>query len=257
MKPYYGPHAGISIYHGDCRDVLPTLAPASLDLILADPNYGETSLEWDIRDLSWLRLATPALKPTGSVWCFGSMRSFMDQAAEIFSLGWRLAQDVVWEKHNGSGFAADRFRRVHEVAVQLYRAETPWTQIWKSPVMTLDATARHIPRTRGPTHTGDIGASEYRSKAGGPRLMRSVIKVRSCHHEAVHPTQKPLGILDPLIRYSCPPGGLVLDPTMGSGSTLVAAKQLGRRAIGIEISEEQCAHGARRCTQEMLFAAVV
>jgi len=81
---------------------------------------------------------------------------------------------------------------------------------------------------------------------GGPRLMRSVIQVRSSHGYAENETQKPVGILTPLIEYGCPPGGLVLDPFMGSGSTLIAARDSGRRAIGIDIREDQCEIAARR-----------
>jgi site-specific DNA-methyltransferase (adenine-specific) len=78
--------------------------------------------------------------------------------------------------------------------------------------------------------------------------MRSVFHVRSCHGYAVHPTQKPVGVLVPLLRYSCPPGGLVLDPFLGSGSTLLAARQLGLRAIGIEREERYCAAAVARLT---------
>lgn len=77
--------------------------------------------------------------------------------------------------------------------------------------------------------------------------MRSVIAVRSAHGYATNETQKPVGILTPLIEYGCPPGGLVLDPFMGSGSTLIAARDSGRHAIGIDIREDQCEAAAERC----------
>jgi len=64
--------------------------------------------------------------------------------------------------------------------------------------------------------------------------VRSVINVANEHGKALHPTQKPLGILAPLIAYSVPPGGVVLDPFMGSGSTGITARQLGRHFIGCE-----------------------
>ena len=100
---------------------------------------------------------------------------------------------------------------------------------------------------------GDVGASSYASEDGGPRLMRSVQFVRSMHGSAIHPTEKPIGILDPLIRYSCPPGGLVLDPFAGSGSTLDAARRSGRRAIGIEAREDYCEAIANRLAQGVLL----
>jgi site-specific DNA-methyltransferase (adenine-specific) len=82
--------------------------------------------------------------------------------------------------------------------------------------------------------------------------MRSVIEVSNCHGIAEHPTQKPVGIIDPLLRYSCPPGGSVLDPFMGAGSVLIAAKALGLRATGIEIDERYCEIAAKRLSQEVL-----
>ena len=66
--------------------------------------------------------------------------------------------------------------------------------------------------------------------------MRSVIPVRSMHGRAIHPTEKPVGILDPLIAYACPPGGLVVDPFAGSGTTLEAPRCPGRQAIGVELA---------------------
>jgi len=223
-------------------------------MVLADPPYGDTSLDWDIRDSAWLAFSEPTLKTTGSVWCFGSLRMFMAQATD-FAASWRIAQDVIWEKHNGSGLHADRFKRVHEHAVQFYRKDAAWETIYKQPVMTLDATAREMRRKRRPTHTGNINAKTYVSHDGGPRLMRSVIYVRSCHGDADHPTQKPLGILRPLIEFSCPLGGTLIDPTMGAGSALVAAKELGRRAVGIEIQERNCEVAAKRLAQETLLLA--
>ncbi len=99
---------------------------------------------------------------------------------------------------------------------------------------------------------GMIGEGPYRSEDGGPRMMRSVIYARSCHGDAVHPTQKPLAILSPLIEYSCPVGGMVLDLFAGSGSTLVAASRMNRRAIGIEIEERYCEYVAERFSQGVL-----
>lgn len=251
MKPYYD-HAGITIFHGDCRDVLPTLPPRSFDLLLADPPYGDTSLAWDERNLSWLEQSLPSLKPSASVWCFGSLRMFMAQARGFSEIGMRLAQDIVWEKHNGSSFHADRFKRTHEHVVQFYRADSPWESIYKKPVTTPDATARTVRRKRRPPHTGHIEASSYESHDGGPRLMTSVVFVPSCHGYAEHETQKPVGILLPILEYSCPPGGMVLDPTMGVGSTLVAAQERGLRAVGIEIEEIYCEAAVRRLAQEVL-----
>ena len=242
---------GADLYLGDYREIVPRLAPALADVVLTDPPYGDTSLAWDDRPaFGWLEQVRRLLKPSGSVWFFCSLRYYRELVMAGDLEGWAQAQDIVWEKHNGSNFHADRFKRVHEQVVQLYPADQDWADIYKSPVTTPDATARQVRRKKRPTHTGHIEASSYVSEDGGPRLMRSVVFCRSCHGYAEHPTQKPLGILDPLISYSCPPGGTVLDIFAGSGSTAVAALLSGRRAIGIERSPGYFEIACRRCDRE-------
>lgn len=237
----------MTLYHGDCREVLPRVGVDAEMVTVTDPPYGETSLEWDVRPTEWVG----GILPSRSMWCFGSLRMFMAEAATFAASGWKLSQDLVWEKHNGSGMAADRFRRVHEVIAHFYRA--PWSVIYHDAQYTHDATPRAVRRKALPPQwQGARGASTYRSEDGGPRLMRSVIYARSEHHEAFHPTQKPIEVLLPLIRYAVPADAVVLDPFMGSGSTLVAAKQLQRRAIGIEVDEKFCEVAATRLSQVTL-----
>lgn len=238
------------LIRGDCRDVLATLNEACVDVVVTDPPYGVTSLTWDVPVDGWLPEVDRVLKPSGSLWVFGSMRSLapMIADAEAGRLGkWRYAQEIVWEKHNGSGFQADRFRRVHEFAAQFYRGA--WSVVYRKPVTTQDAKARVVRSKRRPKHMGQIDRTPYISHDGGPRLQRSVLRVRSEHGRAEHPTQKPVGILAPLIEYSCPPGGWVLDPFAGSGSTGVAAHELGCDSILIEIDPDYYAAAERRINQ--------
>lgn len=227
----------VTLYHGDCRDTMPRL-PAG-DVVVTDPPYGDTSLGWDRRIEGWVSLVRAP-----QVWVFSSLRALLRVADDFTDDGWRLAQEVVWEKHNGSGFHADRFRRVHEFAVHFYRGK--WSDLYREVQTTPDATKRARRTKTRPPHTGHIEMTPYVSEDGGPRLMRSVLRIRSEHGRAIHPTQKPLGILDPLIRFSCPPDGLVVDPFAGSASTLVAARAAGRRAIGIEIDDAYCEAAVRR-----------
>jgi site-specific DNA-methyltransferase (adenine-specific) len=220
---------------GDCRDLLKGFPAGSFDCIVTDPPYGETNLGWDRRCQGWAKECSRVLKTTGSMWVFGSLRAFLHSTAEFE--GWKLAQEVVWEKHNGSSFHADRFRRVHELAVQFYPASAAWAAVYKAPQYTADATPRAVRRKSRPEHWhGDRGDSVYVSEDGGPRLMRSVLRVRSEHGRAVHPTQKPLGVVLPLLRYSCPPGGHVLDPFAGSGTVGLAAAEAGMRATLVDTS---------------------
>lgn len=243
MKPYYE-DALVTLYHGDCREV-PWHA-RYFDAIVADPPYGETSLAWDSWPTNW---PTELAGWSRQLWCFGSMRTFLEHAAEFGP--WRYAQEVVWEKHNGSSFHADRFRRVHELATHWYQGQ--WGTLTRNMQTTPDATARTVRRKERPLHTGEIAGSTYTSVDGGPRMMRSVLRVRSEHGRALHPTQKPLGILAPLIAYSSNPGDVILDPFAGSGSALIAAKLAGRNAIGCETNESYCELAAKRLSQGSLF----
>lgn len=212
-----------TLYHGNCLDVLPLLDP--VDAVVADPPYETTTLAWDKAVDGWIELL-----PTNVLWCFGSFRSL---SAINMPPDWCYSQEIVWEKHNGSNFHNDRFRRVHELAVMHYRGA--WKDLYHDVPVTMDARKKYVKRKAKPNHhLGACESSVYVSEEGGARKMRSVIYARSCHGYAVHPTQKPVEILSPLISYSCPPGGVVLDPFMGSGSAGVAAIDIGRKFVGIE-----------------------
>lgn len=245
-EPYYADDT-VTLYLGDMREVLPRLG--QFDCAVTDPPYGETSLAWDRWPDGWPgRVACH----TASMWCFGSMRMFMEHVEE-FTEFWQLSQDVVWEKHNGSGFAADRFKRVHEIATHWY-APGEWRAVHhETPREDGNAHRRGGGRTsanRTP-HAGEVG--DRAIVDDGQRMVRSVIRVRSMNGlGAVHPTQKPLGILEPLITYACPPGGTVLDPFAGSGSTLVAARDSGRKAVGVEADERYCEAIATRLQHQAL-----
>nr|WP_237527026.1 MULTISPECIES: site-specific DNA-methyltransferase [unclassified Streptomyces] len=190
---------------------------------------------------------------------------FLRRAAEFATAGWQLSQDVVghdedgpvhgdvnvvWEKHNGSGFATDRFRRVHEHVLHFYRG--PWRDqhhdVPRVAYSGPDKSARG--RNSRTPHTGEIGAHTYVDT--GTRLMRSVFKAAAVRGKKRHPDEKPLEILTPLLQYACPPGGLVVDPFAGSCSTLDAARRLGLPAIGIERNEAHAEKGAERLAEPYL-----
>lgn len=245
MEPYYSDES-TALYLGDMREVLPALGIRA-DLVLADPPYAETSLAWDRWPDGWPSIAAGVAH---SLWCFGSMRMFLDRRDDFTD--WTLSQDVIWEKNRGSGFATDRFSRVHEHALHWYRG--PWRdQHHDVPRVAYTGPDKSVtaPANRS-THTGSIGIRRYEDD--GTRLARSVIKAPNMHQRNLHPTEKPIGVLEPLIRYACPPGGLVLDPFAGSGSTLDAARQCGRRAVGIEADERYLEAAARRLQQTTLIA---
>lgn len=242
MTPYFE-EPGISLFLGDCRELSAQLPVP--DCIIADPPYESTSLAWDKWQYGW-----PAALQGKSLWCFGTLRMFMEHAQEFREGKWKLSQDVIWEKHNGSSFHADRFRRVHEQPAHFYRGS--WAEIYKRVQITNDATKRTTRRQERPPHMGAIANSMYNSHAGGPRQMRSVIRCHSEHGRAYNETQKPVALIKPLLLYACPPGGLLLSPFCGSGSDLVAAKQLGIRAIGVDLREDQIEIAAQRLSQNVM-----
>jgi site-specific DNA-methyltransferase (adenine-specific) len=242
MEPYYADDS-VTLWYGDMQQMLDRVGP--VDLVVADPPYGETSLAWDRWPAGWVG---DIAEVASSLWCFGSMRMFLTHAEEFF--GWRLSQDIVWEKANGTGFATDRFKRVHEVATHWYRGD--WRDIHHDTPREeyVGASKRdRVRRDDRAPQTGGIKAQTYEDD--GTRLARSVLRANSARGTG-HPTAKPVGLLDPLIRYACPPGGTVLDPFAGSGSTAEAARLSGRKAVLIEADERYCELIARRLAQDVL-----
>ena len=254
IEPYYSTDS-VEIYLGGCREVLPALG-RTFDAAICDPPYGFTKLAWDRWPTGWTQAVG---RVTESMWCFGSLRMFMTNAAEFAQADWRLSHDVigefevdtaVWEKHNGSGFQADRIRCVHELASHWYRG------VWADVRHETPRVASQLPnrgrvvRGYGPAHTGEIASRSWEDD--GTRLLGSVIRSPSMHGRAIHPTQKPLGILTPLIEFAVPPGGSILDPMAGSCSTAVAARLTGRHAVCIEADEAMCEKAARRLDQGVL-----
>ena len=243
--PYYQDEQ-VTLYHGTIADVLPTIN-AEIDLIMADPPYAETSLAWDRWPDGWPSL----LDGYGaSMWCFGSMRMFLDRAAEF--AGWKLSQDVVWQKNRRTTVATDRFARIHEHALHWYRGD------WRS----IHHTPPKVPRvgpSKGTAHrsatppniNGARGAVTWHDD--GTRWQSTVINVASVWRDrGLNETEKPAGILRPLIQYGCPPRGTVLDLFAGSASASLEARNLGMNSIAIEAREAQCESAALRLSAGVL-----
>lgn len=198
MTPYYSDES-VTLYLGDMREVLLTQRVYA-DCIIADPPYGETALGWDQWPSGW---PDSVASTAPSMWCFGSMRMFLSRRSEFGN--WTFSQDVVWEKHNGSGFAGDRFRRVHEHVTHWYQGT--WSSIYHEvPVVIHDGPNRGTRRAAraGAAHLGENNGHNQPWLDDGTRLMRSVVFARSMHGRAIHPTEKPVEVLRPLVEYACP-----------------------------------------------------
>jgi site-specific DNA-methyltransferase (adenine-specific) len=248
-NPYYQAD-GITLWHGDMREVLPSLGVVA-DVCVTDPPYGETSLSWDRWPTSWPDLVAGSLPDVTSMWCFGSMRMFLDQRDQF--RGWKLSQDVVWRKRVTSFNPGDRFNRVHEHVLHFYRG--PWGDVHHQPprVPAKKRLAGDV-ISRSANEAGVLGARGGSTMVSdGLAYVETVLEADMPRTTSVHPTQKPLGLLTPLIVYACPPGGTILDPFAGSGSTLDAARASGRKAVGVEADERYCDLIASRLSQGDLF----
>jgi site-specific DNA-methyltransferase (adenine-specific) len=246
LKPYWHDDT-LALYLGDMAEIVPALEfdlddGFAFDCAITDPPYGETHFRWDTWPAGWPDVVGGV---TSSLWCFGTMRMFTGWWAEFD--GWAMSQDCVWRKTwpNGGeaapvGFVTDRFRRAHELILHFYRGpwagvhhETPREQLagWRPDM--------HSKRRAEPDANwyGKRDVSDWHEN--GTRIRASVLDAPSVRKRNIAPTQKPVAILAPLIEYSCPPGGIVLDPFAGSGSTLDACRATGRRCVGIEADEKQ------------------
>ena len=248
MSVYYQDE-WVTLHHGDCLEIDDWLAA---DVLLTDPPYGETSLAWDCWPAGWpSHVATS--ESIQQLWCWGSTRMFLDRHTEFSD--WRLAQDLVWSKPRGRSVVTDRFARSHELLLHWYRGR--WSDLYHA--------APWVEYT-GPEHPGAVrrgsvdDGTKVKPVAGrgsyvetGRRLSLTVIAdTAGDPRTLLHPTQKPTGLLERVVAYSTPPEGVIADPFAGSGSTLVAAKALGRRAIGVELEERYAEIAARRLAQDVL-----
>lgn len=227
VTPYYD-QAGITIYHGDCREVLPEIS--GISLVVTDPPYvfGLASTAQEGKAGGWGDLMNNAMlyawllvefrrvlqNQRGAAWIFNSWRSFPVLARASYDARWPIESLLVWDKQ-WIGPGGQRGLRPSYELVALYACEG------------FALANRGLP---------DIWRSQY-----------------SSHKPTGHPAEKPVDLVRRMVQESG--GDLVLDPFMGSGTTLRAAKDLDRRAIGIEIEERYCDVAARRLEQEVLALA--
>lgn len=239
MTAYYADDT-VTLHHGDCRDVLPRL-DIQPDACVTDPPYGETAAAWDVWPARWVEAVSAALPESASLWCFGSARMFLSQRDDF--AGWKFAQEHLWVKRNGSGpTSRDRLVKVHEWAYHWYRGR--WGDLhheWDRDAYTGPREGYVRSYSRGAAHQRDgRGYSWQDDGTRQPRSVTYVTEAPSVRHQGRHQDEKPIACVVPLVRECTPPGGLVLDPFAGSGSTAEAARLIGRRAVLIEADERYC-----------------
>lgn len=252
LTPYYeDTKSGITIYNADCRLVLPNIAPKSVRLLWTDPPYGHGNQDGDlqaarVRDNvkgarkkkaeiiandtgdamrevvdEALTLATPLLIDDCCCCCCccagggGPNVTFAWLANRMDSFGLQFFHAVVWDKSGRGHGMGWRFRRNYEFVMVGHR--TGGKLAWKD-----QETA-----------------------------VPNIVFIQPTDN-VFHSTEKPVPLVAYFIELTTQPGEMILDPFMGSGTTLVAAKEAGRPAIGIELDERHCETAAKRLEQQVL-----
>ena len=209
----------IKLYLGDCLEVMRDMPDNSVDAVVTDPPYGigyvsnmrkksfGVMQSDDITNAAWLIFMVRLLKDTGAIYCF-SRWDVLGVWKSLFEFfGLSVKNCIVWDKGLfGMGDLEGAFAPTHEMILFASRG-------------------RHILR--------------------GKRAA-DIIKINRVGSKRDHPTEKPVELMRELILKSTNPGDTMLDPFMGSGTTIIAAIQTGRNAIGIEIDERYFAIAQRR-----------
>ncbi|MFZ4878581.1 DNA-methyltransferase [Janthinobacterium sp. Mn2066] len=243
-----------------CEDALAGLAripDGSVDLILTDPpynlgkDYGNASDQQSVADYlrwteQWIDAALPKLKANGSLYIFLTWR----YSPEIFvMLKQRMAMmnEIIWDRRVPSmGGSVRSFSSVHDTIGFFVKR--------KDYYFDLDAVriAYDAATKKARSRSIFIGA-KWLEVGYNPKDLWSVSRLHKEHPErADHPTQKPLEIIERMVKASCPPGGVVLDLFMGSGTTALAAKRCGRDFVGFELNPDYCAIIEQRLTAQEL-----
>lgn len=253
MKAYYEDKL-IQLYHGDCLEVMAELPPASFDAVITDPPYGTTQSAWDSPipfKAMWAALKR-LIKPDAPVALFGSQpftSALVMSNPEMFRYEW------VWDKKNPTGFldANRKPMKRHENILVFSDNRAVYYPIMRTGVYRHKGSARKSEVYGRYERTIGTYNDQY--------FPTSIIEIHNAdQNNKAHPNQKPLALMEYLVRTYTNEGDAILDFTCGSGTTLRAAKNLGRRAVGIERELKYCEVTARRLSpvfEEAIEAADV
>ncbi|MEO1063734.1 MAG: site-specific DNA-methyltransferase [Actinomycetota bacterium] len=254
----------MTLLHGACEDVLPTLDTGSVEAIAGDPPYAITRAEWDTPidwPVFWQHAARLLARPSSAVVLTG-VQPFVTDLINSNRPWFR--DELIWEKNHATGHLNARRRpmRAHEsilvfsMAAHVYSPQMrpigsdPWLR---------ESSRSGVKRSGGgqlsELHGYQPPSTWTETGLRFPRTVLRFAKTGNAHRgRRERSTGKPLALMEYLVRQYSKPDDTILDPFVGRGTTLIAAARAGRPAIGIERCEAECERAADRITRELADA---
>ena len=229
----------IELIQGDCLEEMKKIPDGSVDMVLTDPPYGTTACKWDTvidLDLMWKQLKR-VIKPNGAI----VMTASQPFTTKLISSNYKMFKYCwVWEKSKATGHLNAKKRPMvkHEDIVIFYSKQVTYNPqgLIKRDVPTISKGNRGL---KGDGSSGDCyGKATKDAIQTHTNYPLSITKHNVDMKAEYHPTQKPVSLMEYLIKTYTNEGETVLDFTMGSGTTGVACKNLNRNFIGIELDAE-------------------
>ncbi len=237
--------SGSALFQGDCLDIMPLIPDNSIDCIITDPPYGTTACKWDSVipfDKMWKQL-NRIIKTNGAIVLFGSQpftSALIMSNSKLFKYEW------IWKKSRPANFMNAKFQamKIHENIIVFGIGKTKYNPIKElgnknHATKSRNSFKESIYNERQPIRPPDTNEMKY---------PKSIIEVKSSNNiKNEHPTQKPLELMEYLIKTYSNENDMILDFTMGSGTTCLAAKNLNRKFIGIEKEPKYYEIACQRC----------
>lgn len=235
MEPYYSDDL-VTLHLGDCLEIMASLPAGSVATVLTDPPYSSGGRRENARSLRKSMLRS---QEDGD-WIHGDAMSTQ-------GFTWLMRQcGIQWRRSlvpGGHALAFIDWRMAPSLAAALESAD-----LRQHPMLVWDKAAFGMGAIFRNQHEFIVHMSAGNPAAPQRRDVGNVLRFPAVRG-GVHPTEKPVTLLRTLLSVVAPPAGLVLDPFAGSGSTLIAARDLGMRALGIDSDERWCEQAARRLSQ--------
>ena len=234
MKPQsmFPSKSEIKLYHGDCLEVMQGMPDSSVDMVMADPPYGTTACKWDSiipLEPMWKELKR-VIKKNGAIVLTASQPFTSILATSNLEI---FRYELIWEKEQATNFMflKKQFGKIHENILVFYRHQPTYNAQKKSG----HTPSRSGSKNRIKSHMLNGGSPK---EAGSTKRYPCSIIKQNRDRTSLHPTQKPVALMEYLIKTYTNEGETVLDFCMGSGTTGVACRNLNRDFIGIEKEKE-------------------